>query len=290
VSLVVDGRSLRVTSLDRVLFADGFTKGALLDYYARVAGVMVPHIRGRPMTLARFPSGVEAGGFYQTSCPHPPEWMATLPAGRRDYCLIDDAAGLLWAANLASIEFHPLLSVAPDIDTPTMVLFDLDPGAGAGLGECCEVALLLQELLDGLGLSAWAKTSGGLGLHVCVPVNGSCSYAKTKTFARSVAALLADRHPALVVDRQDKRRRAGRVLVDWSQNDRNKSTTAVYSVKAGSWPSVSTPLTWDEVAAGVADEPRFRPEEVLDRVAAHGDLFAPVLTVSQSIGRIGFRG
>lgn len=277
--------TMRLTNVDRVLFpAARFTKAQLLDYYARVAPVLLPHIAGRPMTLARWPEGVEGHGFYQTTCPHPPPWMRTLPAGRRDYCLIDDANGLLWAVNLASIEFHPLLSVAPDIDTPRAVLFDLDPGEPAGLLDCCRVALALREVLEAVGLAAFPKTSGALGMHVVVPLNEPHTYDQTKTFARSVAGVLASRHPDLVVDRMDKRLRPGKVFVDWGQNDRNKSTACVYSVRAGSWPAVSTPLTWDEVAAARAeDDVRFWPDEVLARVASAGDLFAPVLSLAQRL-------
>lgn len=281
----VGGRSVRITNVDRVLFpAVGFTKAELLDYYARVAPALLPHIADRPMTLARWPEGVAGQGFFQTTCPHPPPWMETLPAGRREYCLINDAAGLLWAVNLASIEFHPLLSVAADIDTPTQVVFDLDPGPPAGLVECCRVAVILRDVLDGIGLASFPKSSGAVGFHVYIPLNVPHHYAQTKTFARSVAAVLAARYPDLVVDRTDKRVRPGKVLIDWGQNDRNKSTACVYSVRAGSWPAVSTPLTWDEVAAASDDDDvRFTPSQALARVEAHGDLFAPTLSLRQHL-------
>ena len=290
-----EGRALRLTNLTKVLWPDvGFTKGDMLDYYIRVAPVLLPHLAGRPLTLARFPDGVDGPGWFQTSCPHPPPWMETVPVpsthsggAGRDYCLVNDLASLAWVANLAAVELHPLLSCAPRLARPTSVILDLDPGAPAGLLEAAAVALFARDVLDALGLDSFPKTSGWAGVHVQVPLNTPATYEQTKPFARAVARLLAHRHPDEVVDRMELARRSGKVFVDWSQNHANKSTAAVYSLRAQAIPTVSTPLTWEEVEAAVAadDEDRlvFDAAEVIERIERHGDLFAPVLQQHQTL-------
>jgi bifunctional non-homologous end joining protein LigD len=290
-----DGRALRLTNLTKILWPDvGFTKGDMLDYYVRVAPVLLPHLAGRPLTLARFPDGVDGPGWFQTSCPHPPPWMETVPVpsarsggAGRDYCLVNDLASLVWVANLAAVELHPLLSCAPRLAQPTSVVLDLDPGPPAGLLEAAAVALFARDVLDTLGLDSYPKTSGWAGVHVHVPLNTPVTYEQTKPFARAVARLLAERHPDRVVDRMGLARRSGKVFVDWSQNHANKSTAAVYSLRAQAMPMVSTPLTWEEVEAAVAadDEDRlvFDAADVMARIERHGDLFAPVLQRHQTL-------
>ncbi len=286
---------MRLTNLAKVLWPDGgFTKGQMVDYYARVAPVLLPHLARRPLTLARFPDGVDGPGWYQTSCPHPPPWMPTLavPSPRaggsgRDYCLVNDLASLLWVANLAAIELHPLLSRAPDLAEPTSVIFDLDPGPPAGLLDAAAVSLLVRQAVEALGLGCMAKTSGSAGVHVHVPLNTPATYEETKPFARAVATVLARSHPDRVVAQMERALRPGKVFVDWSQNHANKSTAGVYSLRAQRTPVVSTPLRWEEVEEAVAtgDEDRlvFDAFGALERVDRHGDLFAPLLTLHQTL-------
>ena len=291
----IDGREVRLTNLDKVLWPEtGFTKGQMIDYYIRAAPVLLPHLAQRPLTLARFPDGVDGPGWYQTDCPHPPAWVPTLPVpspgGRgsgRDYCLVNDLPALVWVANLGAVELHPLLSCSHDLQTPTMVIFDLDPGRPAGLLDCAAVALLLHDVLDGLGLVACPKTSGSWGMHVCVPLNSPVTYDDTKPFARAVASLLTARHPDRVIAHSARSARAGRVFVDWGQNHANKSTAGVYSLRAQPHPLVSTPLSWDEIAAAVdaGDESAllFDAARALDRIDRLGDLFRPVLDARQAL-------
>jgi bifunctional non-homologous end joining protein LigD len=290
------GRPLRITNWDKVLYpATGFTKGDLIDYYVRVAPTLLPHLHERPLTLRRWPDGVEEESFYEKHTPaHRPDWVqtTTIYSGserrRIDYLLASEQATLAWTANLAAIELHPSLSLARDRTHPTAVVFDLDPGPPAGLAACAEVALVLAGLFERLALQSVVKTSGGKGLQVYVPIGeGTASYERTKSFARRLAQLLEQQLPELVVARMTKRLRDGRVLVDWSQNDEHKTTVAVYSVRAGERPTVSTPLTWAELRAahdaGAADRLVFDPAAVLARVAAHGDLFAPMLGLRQTL-------
>jgi bifunctional non-homologous end joining protein LigD len=280
------GRALRVSSLDRVLWPSvGFTKRDLLAYYEAVAPVLLPHLSGRPVTLARFPSGVESPGWYQTNCPggHP-EWIRVAAVAGRSgqtlrYSLIDEPAALLWAANLGTLEFHPLLARADRPDAPLSLVFDLDPGLPARLADCCSVALRLRDRLERDGLRPTAKTSGAKGLHVLVALDGSGTFAQTKSFARAIARELAEAHPLAVTDRMARAQRPGKVFIDWGQNDPNKSTIAPYSLRATHWPGVSTPLAWEEVAqvAATGDESlvRFDPDEGLSRIERLGDLMAP---------------
>ncbi len=283
----VEGRRVRITTLERVLWPHtGSTKRRMLDYYAAVAPVLVPHLRDRPLTLRRFPEGVEGPGWYQVQCRGRPDWMAVARVqgeGRSafDYCLVNDLPSLLWVANLGTIELHPFLAPASAMDRPSVLVFDLDPGPPAGLLDCCREALRLRELLRSVGLESSVKTSGSVGLHVYAPLDGTPTFEDTKAFARAVAALLERRHPEAVVERMRRSLRPGKVLIDWLQNDPTRSTIAPYSLRALPWPTVSTPLAWEEVeeawrqrrAAGLV----FEPEQVLERVSRSGDLFAPVL-------------
>lgn len=288
----VEGRTVRITTPERVLYPRvGFTKADMLDYYARIAPVLLPHVAGRPITLRRFPEGVEGNTWFQTRCgENRPEYVGTsvltVPGGRpQDYCVLHDLPGLLWAANLSAIELHPLLMRAAESNTPTMVVFDLDPGAGAGLLQSCEVGLMLRDALASVGLRSFVKTTGSRGLHVVVPLNETVSFRATKTFARLVAGTLADVQPGLVVIRQAKGLREGKVLVDWLQNDWRRSTVAPYSLRAGPVPIVSMPLEWMEVDAAVATgrdrDLWFGPRQALERIDAIGDLFADVQTLKQ---------
>jgi len=292
--VAIAGRVVRVSNWSKVLWpATGFTKGNLVGYYAAIAPTLLPHLRERPLTLKRYPNGVEGKSFYEKQSPsHRPEWVRTtpVPTNRKtiDFTLVDEAATLVWLANLADIELHTSLSHAGQIDRPTMLVFDLDPGAPADLVQCCEVGLVLKGLFEGVGLTVLAKTSGSKGIQIYVPLNNpDVTYEQTKPFAKTVAEMLEAQMPKLVVSRQTKTLREGRILVDWSQNDEHKTTVNVYSVRARERPTVSTPVTWDEVEAcldaGDASVLSFDTEAVLARVAEHGDLFAPALSVVQKL-------
>jgi bifunctional non-homologous end joining protein LigD len=296
VEVELEGRRLKLTNADKVLYpATGFTKADLVAYYAGVATALLPHLRDRPLTLKRYPNGIDAEYFYEKrSPPHRPDWIQTaqIPSdrGKKEipYTLCQDLPTLVWLANLADIELHPSLSLAAEVTRPTMVAFDLDPGAPAGIVECCEVALELCELFGQLGLQACAKTSGSKGLQVYVPLNQpDASYARTKPFAHAVAGLLEERRPELIVSRMAKDKRTGKVLIDWSQNDEHKTTVCVYSLRATEQPRVSTPVSWDEVAecheAGRAELLSFGPEDVLSRIAAGGDPFGKILSLQQNL-------
>ncbi len=294
---VVDDRSVPVTNLDKVLYPDGTTKRDVLEYAAAIAPVMVPHLRGRALTLVRCPDGVDGQRFYEKRAPgHRPDWTrtATVQYGREriEHLIADDRPTLVWLAQLAALELHPSLAMAAEPDRPTAVVFDLDPGAPAAIGECCDVALLLRGMLDGVGLRAFAKTSGSKGLQVYVPLNRpEPSFDDTKAFAKTVAEVLQAGRPELVVARQAKNLREGRVLVDWYQNDRAKTTVGVYSPRARDRPTVSTPVTWDEVQATAGTDDAgalaFTLTEVLQRVEDHGDLFGEVATLRQRLPATG---
>ena len=247
---------------------------------------MLPHLRGRPLTLKRYPNGVEGQYFYEKNCPsHAPEWVRKERVGEIDYCICDDLATLVWLANLADLELHPSLSLAADMEHPAVMAFDLDPGPGAGLPECCEVAMLLREALGQLGLDSYAKTSGSKGIQVYVPLNsGEADYRSgTKLLSQALARHLEAQHPQLIVSTQKKELRSGKVLIDWSQNDEHKTTVGVYSLRARERPTVSTPLAWEEVAEGDPAELVFEAGEVLERVEERGDLFAPVVEQVQRL-------
>jgi bifunctional non-homologous end joining protein LigD len=295
VEVEVGGRRIVLRNLDKVFYpAVGFTKGDVLDYYFRIAPVLLPHLRGRPLTLKRYPEGVQGNYFYEKRCPrYRPAWLRTAPIWSErneediSYCVVDDLASLVWVASIANLELHTPLALAHRFEHPTALAFDLDPGPPADLVTCCDVALLLRRLMDRLGLEAFPKTSGSKGLQVYVPLDGRATYDETKAFAHAVARLLERAHPDLVVERMLKTLRTGKVLVDWSQNDRNKTTVCVYSLRARERPTVSTPVRWSEVERAVRS--RRTGELVLDaaqvvaRVERVGDLFAPVLSRRQQL-------
>jgi bifunctional non-homologous end joining protein LigD len=273
--------------------AAGFTKGEAIDYYARVADAILPHLAGRPLTLVRFPNGVEAQRFYEKRCPsHAPKWVKTAPVemgsvGTIDFCVCGEKATLIWLAQIAALELHPSLALARNPDRPTVVAFDLDPGEPADILDCCRVGLRLRELFGELGLECFPKTSGSKGLQVYVPLNGKTSYDETKGFAHAVAQALERDEPKRVVSKQAKKLRRGKVLVDWSQNDRAKTTVAVYSLRAREHPTVSTPVDWREVEDALDREDakllRFEAADVIERLDERGDLFAPVLELRQKL-------
>jgi bifunctional non-homologous end joining protein LigD len=287
--------TLSLSNLDKVLYPQaGFTKGQVIDYYTRIAPVLLPHLRARPLTLKRYPNGVESKFFYEKRCPkHRPDWVRTAAvwSGRNegdvDFCLCEDLPTLVWLANLADLELHTPLARAPEMEEPTLIAFDLDPGAPATIVECAQVALQLREAFDHWGLQAFPKTSGSKGMQVYLPLNTpGVTYADTRAFSRGLAQLLERRAPDRVVSDMSKAKRGGKVFVDWSQNDRHKTTVNVYSLRAMDRPTVSTPLSWDEVsdvASGAAVA--FTSDEVLARVATLGDLFAPVQGLQQELPR-----
>ena len=297
VEVDVLGRTLSLSNLDKVLYpAAGFTKGHVIDYYTRIAPYVLPHLAGRALTLKRYPNGVEGGHFYEKNAPgHRPEWVrtATIPIrsdGRTiDFVLADDLPTLVWLANLADLELHTSLAKAADPKAPTILAFDLDPGPPATIVECARVALRLREVFEHFGLQGFPKTSGSKGMQVYVPLNVPATYKQTKGFSQAVAQLLERRHRELVVSEMRKDLRPGKVFVDWSQNDEHKTTVAAYSLRAKERPTVSTPLRWEEVEAvvgsGDPDELVFTAADVLERVAEHGDLFAPVLSLEQALPR-----
>ncbi|HEX6667268.1 MAG TPA: non-homologous end-joining DNA ligase [Solirubrobacterales bacterium] len=293
----VDGRELKLTNLDKVLYPQaGFSKGEMVDYYARVADAMVPHLSGRAVTLRRFPEGVDDldTAFFEKRCPkHRPKWVKTTSvragpnAGNIDFCVCDGRPTLVWMAQLAAIELHPSLSLGRAPTRPTVLAFDLDPGPPADIVDCCRVALRLREMFGHFGVQSFPKTSGSKGMQVYVPLNKKLSYDTTKPFAKAIAQLLEKQTPDLVVSKMKKVERGGKVFVDWSQNHRSKTTIAVYSLRARERPTASTPLKWDEVEAatdtGDGSGLVFEADAVLERIEQHGDLFAPVLELEQDL-------
>lgn len=295
--LEIEGKRLTVSHLDKVLYpAASFTKGQVIDYYIRISPVLLPHLKNRPLTLKRYPDGVAGGFFYEKRCPpYRPEWVKTAAMWSERYrtdihfCVASDLASLIWAVNLADLELHTNLSRSSNVDCPTMVVFDLDPGPPANIVQCAEVGFLLKQALDAQKLESFPKTSGSKGLQLYVPLNTKTSFDVTKTFARTLAELLAREHPRLIVSKMDKATRTGKVLIDWSQNDRHKTTVCAYSLRAKEHPTVSTPVTWDEVQYALkrkdASRLSFLSHEVLRRVEKHGDLFEPVLQLKQKAPR-----
>jgi bifunctional non-homologous end joining protein LigD len=266
----------------------------VIDYYARIAPVLLPHLSDRALTVIRYPNGVEGKFFFEKRCPdHRPEWVETASVwagdrkGEIDFCLCNERPTLIWLAQLAALELHPSLALANDVQQPTVLAFDLDPGPPATIVECSKVALIVRELFAGFGLECFAKTSGSKGMQVYVPLNRAVTYETTKPYAHAVAKALEQAHPDLVLSRMTKSLREGKVFVDWSQNTATKTTVAVYSLRAKTRPTVSTPLLWEEVEAAAADgDPDdlvFDAAAVLDRVERHGDLFAPVLELTQEL-------
>ncbi|MEA2492350.1 MAG: bifunctional non-ous end joining protein LigD, partial [Thermoleophilaceae bacterium] len=296
VEVEIDGRTVRVSNPDKVLYPKtGFTKADLVDYFTSIAPTLLPHVEGRMLTLKRYPNGVEGDYFYEKNCPkHRPDWVTTekvrLESKTIDFCTVGDTATLVWLANLADIELHTSLALARTPDRPTAMVFDLDPGEPATIVECCEVGLWLNGMFEGLGVQAFAKTSGSKGLQVYVPLNTDVTYDDTKPFAKAVAELLEAEAPEKIVSRQRKDLRGGKILVDWSQNDEHKTTINVYSTRAKERPTVSTPVTWDEVRAcqetGDAALLAFDTADVLLRVTSEGDLFAPVLSLTQRLPKL----
>jgi bifunctional non-homologous end joining protein LigD len=294
----VEGRKLSLTNLEKILYpASGFTKGQVVDYYVRIAPVLVPHLAGRALTMKRYPGGVDQEYFFEKNAPmHRPDWVKTAPiwsgSNRRtvNYILANDLPTLVWIANLASIELHPSLSLAADIATPTMIVFDLDPGPPANIVQCAQVGLWVREIFDHFGLRSFPKTSGSKGLQIYVPLNTKTSYEQTKSFAHAVARLLEQEHPELVVSDMKKAVRTNKVFVDWSQNDEHKTTISVYSLRAREHPTVSTPVTWDEVEQALKkkDAARlvFEAKDVLARVGKMGDLFEPVQKLTQKLPQL----
>jgi bifunctional non-homologous end joining protein LigD len=297
-AVTVEGRELELSNLDKVLYPEaGFTKGELIDWYARIGEVLLPHLRGRPLTLKRYPNGVEGKHFYEKRCPsHRPEWVQTAAIyseshkGEIDYCTVEDLPTLVWLANLADIEMHTSLSRCEEMERPTSLVFDLDPGAPADVLDCAQVAVWLRGMFEQLGLNCYPKTSGSKGMQLYVPLNSDVTYAQTKPFAKAVAETLERKFGERVVSQMSKAKRPGKVLIDWSQNDRHKTTVCVYSLRAKARPTVSTPLEWAEVEAaleaGEAGALVFDHAAVLDRVAAKGDLFAPLLSEEQQLPAI----
>jgi bifunctional non-homologous end joining protein LigD len=291
----IEGKQLKLSNLDKVLYpVAGFTKGQVIDYYVRIAPTLIPHLEGRPLTLKRYPEGVDGMFFYEKSCPkHRPDWVQTAPvwsSGRNDYiqfCLAQDIATLVWAANLADLELHTSLSRAKKIDEPTMMVFDLDPGPPADIVLCCQVAFWLRDIFDRFELKAFAKTSGSKGLQIYVPLNTPVTYDETKAFSHALARLLEQEHVDLVVSEMKKTLRVGKIFVDWSQNDVHKTTVNVYSLRAKERPTVSTPVTWEEVEKCLKKKDAkllvFDSSQVLARVEKLGDIFAPVLNLKQRL-------
>ncbi len=294
----VEGRKLSLTNLDKVLYpTPGFTKGQVVDYYARIAPVLVPHLAGRPLTMKRYPGGVNDEFFFEKNAPkHRPDWVNTTPVWSEGnnrtmhYLVVNDLPTLIWIANLASIELHPSLSLGAELETPTMIVFDLDPGPPANIVQCCQVGVWVREIFEHFGLRAFAKTSGSKGLQIYVPLNTKTSYDQTKPFARAIAQLLEQQYPDLVVSDMKKALRTNKILVDWSQNDQHKTTISVYSLRAREQPTVSTPVTWEEVEKALKKKDAnlliFESKDVLARVEKMGDLFAEVQTLKQKLPKL----
>ena len=288
----IDGRKLKVSNLDKVLYPEAaFTKAEVIDYYVRIAPTMVPHIADRGVTLRRYPDGVDGQSFFEKRCPsHRPEWVGTFEGpgdrnGTIGYCALDSTAAMAWAANMAALEIHAPMARGTDIDSPTMCVFDLDPGPGTGIPECAAVALDIRSVLERLAhLQCFAKTSGSKGLQLYVPLNTPHEHEHCSSFAQAVAQVLEKHHADRVTSTMKKAARTGKVFIDWSQNSRHKTTVAVYSLRARPRPTVSAPVTWDEVDGAAAGASlTFEAADVLGRVAEHGDLFAPTLTIEQEL-------
>ncbi|SMC99062.1 non-homologous end-joining DNA ligase [Sporomusa malonica] len=291
-------RKLKIGNLDKIFYsATGFTKGQMLDYYIRIAPVLLPHLANRPLTMKRYPNGAQGKFFYQKECPaHRPEWIKTIPVwsgGNNrniNFCNAVDLPTLVWAANLAALELHTSLSVAPAINQPSLLVFDLDPGPPATIVDCAQVGLLLKDYFDRHKLQSFPKTSGSKGLQIYVPLNTPVNYDTTKNFARVLATRFQEKYPDRIVANMKKVLRTGKVFIDWSQNDEHKTTVCVYSLRAKERPTISTPVTWEEVASVVEgknpDFLTFEAAQVLDRAAKLGDLFSPVLSLKQKLPAI----
>jgi bifunctional non-homologous end joining protein LigD len=294
-SIDVQGRTLKLSNLEKVLYpATGFTKKDVIDYYARIAPALLPHLHGRALTRKRYPDGVDGEPFFEKNAPmHKPDWVKTAPVwsshNRRtvNYVLADDMATLIWLANLAALELHPSLARATNIECPTVMVFDLDPGPPANIVQCCQVATWLREIFEHLGLQSFPKTSGSKGLQLYVPLNTPTTFEKTKLFSHALAQLLEHDHPDMVVSDMKKSIRGGKIFVDWSQNDEHKTTISVYSLRAREHPTVSTPVTWDEVERTLKKKDAgllvFESSEAIARFEKMGDLFEPILELKQRL-------
>jgi len=289
----VEGRRLTLSNLDKVMYpATGLTKAGVVDYYARIAPAMLPHLRRRAVTMVRWPDGVDGQSFFEKRCPpHAPGWVATAVVDSDLVaCVVDDVATLVWMANLAALELHTLQATVDDREHPTSLVLDLDPGPPAGILDCCRVALDLHGMFDRLGLVSVVKTSGSKGLHLALPVRNATAE-DTKTFARAIGEALVEQDPRRVTVVMARDQRRGRVFVDWSQNDRHKTTVCAYSLRARERPTVSAPLAWDEVERALdAGDPTlldFETAATLERVESSGDLYEPNLTVEQELPTLG---
>ena len=288
-------KELNLSNLQKVLYPEaGFTKGDVIRYYLSIADALLPHLKNRALTLKRYPNGSDGMFFYEKNCPvHRPPWVDTARVESRHrpegmhYCLVNDAATLAWVANLASLELHTSLARAKAVTRPTMMVFDLDPGPDVTIVDCCRVALRMRDVLAGVGLQSFPKTSGGKGLHFYVPLNTPCTFDDTKAFAHTLAGMFERDDPRGITSAMRKDLRVGRVFIDWSQNDEHKTTACVYSLRARPRPTVSTPVTWAEVEQALkSGDPRklvFEAPDVVKRVGALGDLFAPVLSLKQKL-------
>jgi bifunctional non-homologous end joining protein LigD len=288
----VGEREISLSNLDKVLYPEtGTTKGEVIEYYARIAPVMVPHLAGRCITLKRFPDGVQKTGFFEKRCPkHRPAWIPTAVGpgdrgGDIGYCRFDEPAALVWAANMAALELHVPMAVSDDLDTPRAMVFDFDPGAPATVKDCCEIAMWVREVLAAVNLEGWCKTSGSKGLQMYIPLNTPCTHEGAADFALAVGQVLERQHRDRVTTVMAKVERPGKIFIDWSQNARFKTTIGVYSMRARPEPTVSTPVSWAEVESCAAGEVelKFTFRDVMERVDQLGDLFEPVLTTKQSL-------
>jgi bifunctional non-homologous end joining protein LigD len=294
-TLNINGRQVPVSNLNKIFYPSvGFTKAQVIDYYIRISPVLLPHLKDRPLTLKRYPDGVDGGFFYEKRCPpYRPDWVKTAPvwSDRNEteihYCLANDLPSIVWAANLGDLELHTFLAKAEAVDRPTMMVFDLDPGAPADIIQCAQVGLWLKEKLEELKLQSFPKTSGSKGLQLYVPLNTAVTYDDTKTLSHRLAEELEREHPELILSKMAKELRKGKVFVDWSQNDRHKTTVCAYSLRAKERPTVSTPVEWDEVKSALkkkdARHLTFLSDEVLKRVEKNGDLFEPLLKLKQKL-------
>src|SRR5258706_10807530 len=294
----VDASMVKLSHIDVFIYpAARFTKGQVIDYYVHIAPALIPHLAGRPLTMKRYPEGVDHEYFFEKNAPmHRPEWVKTAPvwseSNKRtiNFILANDLATLVWIANLASLELHPSLALASDIETPTMIVFDLDPGPPANIVQCAQVAMWVRAIFDHFGLQSFPKTSGSKGLQIYIPLNTKTTYEQTKPFAHALARLLEHEHPELVVSDMKKAVRTNKVFVDWSQNDQHKTTISVYSLRAREHPTVSTPVTWDEVQQALKKKDAgrlvFEAKDVLARVEKMGDLFEPVQKLKQRLPQL----
>lgn len=288
----IEGRRLRLSNLDKVLYPSvNFTKAEMLDYYFQIADFILPHLRNRCITLKRYPEGVEKDYFYEKQCPsHHPEWINTRRRQDDDtpeFCIINDLPSLIWAVNLASIEMHPLLSYFDNLEKPSEMVFDLDPGPDRDILDCGRVALGLNEMLGQLGLKTFVKTSGGKGLHLYIPLNTTVTFEDTKSFAHAVALTYEKYYPDIAVSKMNKQLRKGKVFIDWSQNDDHKTTVCVYSLRAMEKPTISMPVEWEylDMAINTKDIKSliFTPRQTIDIVKKKGDIFAELLEIKQKL-------